>query len=139
MTPFLVEPPTPQRFFRRPARSRRPASSSGTSWTVVTALPRRPAVSRLTRTRSPPARFEPAGRASALRRSPSLVDQTSCRSRGMARDASEHAAEDARVAGVGAQLTGALDEQPLQLAGRPEGVAYQLVFIEQHLGPDLSA
>src|SRR3954451_11983650 len=76
MTPSLTAPPTPQRFFSRPASSRRPASSSGTSETVVTPLPRRPAVSRRTLTRPPAARrcFRPGSR--ALRRSPSVVDQT---------------------------------------------------------------
>src|SRR3954466_6978066 len=53
MTPSLTDPPTPQRFFSRPASSLRPSSSRGTSATVVTALPRRPLVSRRTFPRSP--------------------------------------------------------------------------------------
>src|SRR3954466_8516702 len=79
MTPSLTAPPTPQRFFRRPASSRRPSSASGTPATVVTALPRRPLVSRRTLTR-PPARASSRARATsgsrALRRSPSSLDQT---------------------------------------------------------------
>src|SRR3954447_8852844 len=75
MTPSLAEPPTPQRFFRRPASARTPASSSGRLEIVVTVLPRRPAVSRRTVTRPPP----PAGArcgARRRRRSPSSLDQT---------------------------------------------------------------
>src|SRR3954471_13627144 len=69
MTPPFAEPPTPQRFFRRPASSRSPSSSSGTPEIVVTALPRRPATSRRTFAR-PPARGA-AGLAAGLRpRSP---------------------------------------------------------------------
>src|SRR3954447_15479072 len=76
MTPSLTAPPTPQRFLSRPASSLRPSSSSGTSATVVTALPRRPLVSRRTFTRPPAARraFSPGSR--ALRRSPSSLDHT---------------------------------------------------------------
>src|SRR4051794_33454843 len=76
MTPSLTDPPTPQRFFRRPARSRRPASSSGTSATVVTVLPRRPPTSRRTLTRPPAARRARWAGSRALRRSPSSLDQT---------------------------------------------------------------
>src|SRR4051794_6989348 len=75
MTPSLAEPPTPQRFFRRPASSRTPASSSGRLEIVVTALPRRPAVSRRTLTRPPPPTGARCG-ARRRRRSPSSLDQT---------------------------------------------------------------
>src|SRR6476659_3885678 len=79
MTPSLTDPPTPQRFFSFPARSLRPSSSRGTPETVVTALPRRPLVSRRTFTR-PPARAASRARtlsgSRALRRSPSVLDQT---------------------------------------------------------------
>ena len=67
----LLEPP------REPLS---PASSSGTPETVVTAFPRRPATSRRTLTRPPGARVAGAG-SRALRRSPSLLDQTTLRSR----------------------------------------------------------
>src|SRR4051794_9933966 len=75
MTPSFAEPPTPQRFFSRPASSRTPASSSGTPDTAVTALPRLPAVSRRTFTRPPEVRSAARG-SRALRRSPSLDDHT---------------------------------------------------------------
>src|SRR4051812_31865416 len=75
MTPFFAEPPTPQRFFSRPASSRTPASSSGRLETVVTALPRRPAVSRRTLTRPPPGAGARSG-ARRRRRSPSSLDHT---------------------------------------------------------------
>src|SRR3954454_16115098 len=130
MTPFLADPPTPQRFFRRPASAFRAASSSGTPETVVTALPRRPAVSRRTFTR-PPACVA-GGRSRALRRSPSLVDQTSCRSRaGMARDASERPREKAGALRFAAHLAGALDEQEGDLAGRAERVGDQRVVVHR--------
>ena len=81
MTPSLTDPPTPQRFFRRPASSRRPSSSSGTSATVVTALPRRPLVSRRTLTRPPAAIRALSLGSRALRRSPSVLDHTTLASR----------------------------------------------------------
>src|SRR4051812_34444059 len=81
MTPFLIEPPTPQRFLRRPASARTPSSSSGTSAMVVTALPRRPATSRRTFTRPPAAIRDLTFGSRALRRSPSLLDHTTLASR----------------------------------------------------------
>src|SRR5262245_20520251 len=75
ITPSFAEPPTPQRFFSRPASSRTPASSSGRLEIVVTALPRRPAVSRRTFTR-PPAVWRCLGSLRLRRRSPSSLDQT---------------------------------------------------------------
>jgi low temperature requirement protein LtrA len=74
ITPSLTEPPTPQRFFSRPASSRRPSSFKGTPDTVVTALPRRPEVSRRTFTRPPPASRSLSSGSRALRRSPSVVE-----------------------------------------------------------------
>src|SRR4051794_36804402 len=82
MTPSLAEPPTPQRFFSRPASSRRPSSPSGTPEIVVTALPRRPATSRRTFTRPPPRGGALALAAAGLRRrSPPELDHTRSASR----------------------------------------------------------
>src|SRR4051794_39611020 len=116
MTPSLTDPPTPQRFFRRPARSLRPSSSSGTSATVVTALPRRPLVSRRTFTRPPAARraFRPGSR--ALRRSPSSLDHTTRVSRvrfaTRSRSGEGRPAAAQRRVGVGA-LDARLEVEPL--------------------------
>src|SRR3954470_16992864 len=119
MTPSLTEPPTPQRFLSRPASSRRPASSSGTFATVVTALPRRPLVSRRTLTRSSAAAaararaFEGSG---ALRRSPSVLDQTTFEEPRLAIDAARRLAHADEVDHEHERLVGADDAARAALA-----------------------
>jgi hypothetical protein len=52
----LAVPPLPQRRFSSPASSCSASSPSGTPAIVVTGLPRRPAISRFTRTMPSPSR-----------------------------------------------------------------------------------